>query len=107
MFFGLKQTLTYWAPTGEDAFGGKTFATPVSIKGRAEDRYENIYDTYGRQVLSKARFFTATQIQPLGYIYFGSSVTADPRKQIGAEEIRIVTTTPDIATLKTLYTGFI
>lgn len=107
MIFGLKQTLTYWAPSAEDGYGGKTFSTPITVKGRFEDRRENIYDVHGRLVLSRARFYTATSIESLGYIFLGTSAIADPRNQAGAEEIKIAASTPDISSLKKLYTGYI
>jgi hypothetical protein len=107
MLLGLKQTITYWAPTGETQFGGKTFAAPVAIKGRWEDKLENIVDSFGREYVTKSRVYTSQALELTGYIYLGTSVAADPRGVEGAAEVRTVTSVPSISALRKLYVNFV
>ena len=94
----LTQTAIYWGTPVEDGYGGKTFATPVDIKCRWQDRVEKISrlgDRQGQEVVSNAQVFTLVDVQEQGWLYLGelddfSAVPTDPKAVDGAYEIQRV-----------------
>lgn len=104
----LKQTLTYWAPTGvSDAFGKVTYASPVPLSCRWEDRIELFRDKRGQEFQSKAKVFLAVAIDLDGYLFKGTSAAADPTAVAGAYEVRQLLTTPDLRALKNMYVALL
>ena len=51
----LKQTAVYWSAPVDDGWGGQTFATPVEISCRWEDKTELIRADNGREMISSAQ----------------------------------------------------
>jgi len=98
----LRQTLTYWAPGPRDISGAPTFAAPVQLKCRWEDKAELVRNSRGEEIVSKSRAFLTSSVVPEGYMYLGSSAEEDPREVTGALEIAYVSATPDIAALQEL-----
>jgi hypothetical protein len=107
MLTSLRETITYWAPSGETQFGGKSFAAPVTVKCHWEDHNEYYNDEAGREFLSKARIFCDRPVSALGYLYRGTSTAVDPTTLSGAEEIRVTSSIPDIASLRKLHTAYV
>jgi hypothetical protein len=73
------ETVTYWGAPAADGYGGYTFATPVQIDCRWEDRAEIITDTRGKEIVSKAVIFVTEDLDEGGYLFRGTSVATDPR----------------------------
>jgi len=96
------QTAVYWGTPADDGYGGKTFADPVEIACRWEERIEKITrvgDRLGEEVVSKARVFLTQDVDELGYLYLGelddlSSNPDDPKEEDGAREILRFDKTP-------------
>lgn len=77
--FGLNQVCTYWQRTGVDGFNQPSFAAPVTIVCRWEDRSQRIQNDEGVDVMSKARVFLAQDIAVGDYLALGLYAGANPR----------------------------
>lgn len=85
----MKDLVTYWAPTEtRDSYGKRVFSTPVSIYGRWEDSQRIVAGKSGKEIISKSCFYTIQELSIDGYLYFGTSVEADPTTVSGAWEIQ-------------------
>jgi len=92
------QTCVYWGTPVDDGYGGKTFADPVEIKCRWENRTEKISwqgaSRLGEEIVSRAQVFTTQDVDELGWLYLGdlddldSDEEADPMDASGAYEIK-------------------
>lgn len=103
----LVQDITYWAPSTYGGTGEASFASPAVLKGRWEDRVENILNASGDEIISRSRVFLASQVAIGGYLYLGTSATADPKTVDGALEIQQTSRIPDLRLVKTLHTAFL
>lgn len=84
----LREAVTYWAPSGVDNFGDPSFATPVTIKSKWEDRTELFIDGEGREQRSKSVVYVDTDLVVGGYLFRGSSIVSDPLSVSGAFMIK-------------------
>ena len=84
----LKQTITYWAPATPDGYGNRSFASPVSLKGRYEEKLVLFIDETGREARSDAQVLLGQDVLQQGYLYLGLSGAVDPSTVSGAHEIR-------------------
>lgn len=75
--FGLNQTCTYWQSTGVDGFNQPTFAAPVVLHCRWEERTEKIQTDEGTEALSRSRVFLAEDIAIGDYLAIGN-LTSEP-----------------------------
>lgn len=66
------QTAVYWSCPTNDGYGGFTFADPVEIPVRWEDRTEVITAGDGSQYVSKAKILVTQDVDEGGYLYLGS-----------------------------------
>ena len=92
----LKQTVTYWAPSSMSGWGGETFASPVAIDGRWEDKQELFIDSKGQEVRSNAVVYVDQDVDLGGFLYLGTSTASDPTTVDGAREIRAFQKSPNI-----------
>lgn len=83
----LKQDVTYWSPSSFDKFGNQIWAAPSAIKGRWEDRTELFIQDTGEEVRSKALVYIDSDVEVGGYLFLGSSISADPSTVTGSREI--------------------
>jgi len=74
----LRESITYWAPSGVDNFGDPSFAAPVTIKAKWEDRAELFIDAEGRETRSKSVVYVDTDLLTGGYLFRGNSSVANP-----------------------------
>jgi len=74
--FGLPQDITYWAPTGEDQYGQQTYAPPIIIKGRWEDRNEEVTTIGGEAIVSAAIVYCDRDLAVDGYLALGDVTAA-------------------------------
>lgn len=68
----LKQTAVYWANPVSDGIGGRTFADPVEISVRWEDKNEMFISTTGQESRSMAIVYAAIDLVEGGYLYLGT-----------------------------------
>ncbi len=94
------QKIVYWGTPTKDKWGGRTFATPVELDGRWEDRQELFIDSTGRESMSKAFVWLGQDITVEGYLYLGTlasiSSAASPKTVDGAYEVRGFTKIPNL-----------
>jgi hypothetical protein len=75
----LNQTATLWVLTGTNEFGEPSFAAPVPIPCRWEDRTSYIQDAEGNQVPSRSRVFLDRAVKTGDWMMLGTSAVADPQ----------------------------
>ena len=96
----LNQTAVYWGNPVSDGAGGRTFADPVEVAVRWEDKF---IDLRGREVRSRAVVYLAQDVVAEGYLYLGtladlsSAEEGDPLSIAAAYEIRGYAKSPDVA----------
>lgn len=94
---GYTQDITYWAPAGDNRYGDDTFAAPVKLRGRWEDRQEQVYLASGEESVSKAIVFISAEVDEEGYIAIGDhTAQADPTAVAGAQQIRATASIPSM-----------
>jgi hypothetical protein len=82
------QTATYWACSSDDGYGGKSFASPVSLEVKWEEVSEKFLNQAGEEVVSKAKVFVQQDVTVGSYLYWGTSTAASPYDVSGAYEIK-------------------
>lgn len=106
-----KQTGTYWAlgATPYDSYGDTSYATPVAVTVRYEQRTESFIDTKtGDQTQSRAIVWSAdTAFVAGGFLFLGTSVAANPEAVTGADQIRRVDSIPDLKGTVRLYKAYL
>ena len=94
----LKDTVTYWEPTGKDAYSRRTWATPVTIRGRWQRREEIFYDSNGVEQRATTTVLLAQNVVRHGWLAKGDHTgTSDPTDVDGAAEIQAVRETDSIS----------
>lgn len=74
----LRETITYWAPNGVDNFGDPSFASPISLQAKWEDRTELFIDESGREQRSRSVVYVDTDVLIGGYLTRGISSATNP-----------------------------
>lgn len=90
-----KTKITHWA-VQSDNHGGFTFSTPTILKGRWEQRIDNVISPDGEEFVSKANVWVASDVSVGDYLYLGESVAADPTTLDGAYRVQVFGKVPDI-----------
>ena len=107
------QTAVYWAPYLSDGFGNVTFADPVEIAVRWENKIELFIDNQGKEQKSAAVVYPVSAVLLEGYLYLGtllalsSAEENDPKSIITAKEIRGVSASINIRGTQTLYKAWL
>jgi hypothetical protein len=92
-----RQIATYWGSPEQGGFGGLTFAAPVVIKCRWEDRTEQFVSSQGTEKTSSAIVWTYDHLDDGGYLAKGDqTATSDPTALDGALEIQRSDEIPDL-----------
>jgi len=87
------QTAVYWGTPVDDGYGGRSFADPVEISCRWEDKNQKLTASNGEEFISRSRVFVTQDVDERGYLYLGdlddldSGEEADPMTAEGAYEI--------------------
>ena len=88
--------VTHWAIT-LNGYGQYSFAAPVVIRGRWEERAELFRDGNGDEQMSKVIVYIDTDVNIRDYLAEGDqSGTADPTTLPNAHEIKQYWKTPDL-----------
>ncbi len=104
----LRQTATYWAPTNmRDAYGKITYAAPVQLRVRWEDRVELFRDKHGNDTHCKSKVYLSEKLHIDGYLLLGTSTAADPQTEALAFEIQMLSVTPDLRNLISLTVAYL
>ena len=98
-----KQTIVYWSRSGVSGFGQTSFATPVEIMGRWEDKETRFIDNTGAEDVSDAVAFVGQDVVVGDWLFLGeltdidSSIDeTDPNNVSGAKEIKAKTKIPTL-----------
>lgn len=108
-----KQIAVYWAIADEpfDSHGRPVFADPVEISCRWEDKTEKFVDQNGEEVLSQAKVFVDRDVCIGGVLMLGSIGSGlnltDPKKNVGAYEIRRFEKLPNLKVTEYLRTVYL
>ena len=87
----LKQTATYWAPSGQSGYGEQVYSVPVIIKCRWQDSQELVLSKNGELEMSKAIVYTKEEIDLNGYLALGDfTLESDPSNVSRAFEVKKV-----------------
>jgi len=86
----LRQKATYWAPPAgqQSAYDGPTFAAPVTIKTRWEDKSVAFQDDSGVEHKSNSVVYVDRTLVVEGFLLLGISSSTDPSLVSGAKEIK-------------------
>lgn len=103
----MKQDLTYWAPLTKDEYNQLTYAAPVVIKCRWEDKNVLFRNTQGQEMTSAAVVYPAQSLAVKGYIKKGIHSDAIPVGLSGAFEIRQSGDSPNLRNTQTLNKVFV
>jgi hypothetical protein len=97
----LPHRVTWWRVTGPDGFGGDSFATPVLIDARWEDRQETFYGALDRrELVSKAVVFVDRDMSVGDYLcQENQSSQSNPAVVSGALKIQRFDKMPDLRSL--------
>lgn len=90
------QTLTWWARSGNSGYGGITFAAPVTIYGRWEDKQIMFRDRFGDEILSNAVVYVDRDIEIGDYLIRGINAGTNPAIIAGAFEVKQFIKVPDL-----------
>lgn len=82
------QTATYWAYSGNDGYGGRSFSSPIAIDVRWQDVNEKYINGNGEEVVSRSKIFLKQDVTIGSYLYLGTSTENSPYDQSGAFEIQ-------------------
>lgn len=99
-----EDTIVYWEPDGEDAFGQNKYLPAREVIVRWEDKEQEILLPEGRKVISKAYLITSVVIAPGGLVWLGtlaqwSALSGHPNRPTalqGCFEVLKVSCTPGI-----------
>ncbi len=87
----LKQKCVYWVFDDFDAQGQPVYKDGEELNCRWEDRVEEIVDTDGTKVLSKAQVMVSTDVKVGGVLWLGElgdeTYSSEPTRNEGAFEI--------------------
>jgi hypothetical protein len=92
----LNQTCTYWAPGTYGQYGKTAFSAPVTLACRWEDREDIERDQNGNEFKTRAVVWTDRPVLNSGYLFLGTSSSADPTSVTGAHEIRMFRVIPSV-----------
>lgn len=73
----LTDLAVYWAPTGTDDTGRKTYASPVEVACRWEEAGQEFMDPAGNRRVSTAVVYTNQDTEPLGVLWHSTKKVTD------------------------------
>jgi len=97
MTFGtFPQTATYWALSGNDGYGGRTFSTPATVSVFWQDVNQKYMDESGEEKVSTSKVFLEQDVTVGSYLYLGTSTETSPYDVDGAYEIKSFSKIPSL-----------
>jgi len=104
MLYGsLNQKAVYWGTPVTDGYGKLTFATPIEIDVRWEDKMELFLSFNGKEELSQAIIYSETDMEIDSYLYLGllselsTEEKVNPLLEIKAYPVKQFKKSPDIS----------
>lgn len=104
----MPHTATYWALTGVDGFNKPTYANPVTLACRWQNKAELVRTPEGREVVSASVIYPEYEVLVGGCLALGDqTATADPQTLAAANEIISVGSSPDLDDDYTLWKAWL
>lgn len=104
----LLQTATHWALTGRGEFSGFTYATPVTLSCRWEDKQELFRSAQGEELTSKAIVYVATDVIEGDYLIEGDYTdVSDPATLSEAFRVMGFSKIPDLRNIQMVRKAFL
>lgn len=94
----LRQDITYWGPGVQNLYGQAAPAAPILIKGRWQDKIQQVVSMSGEEVTSSAEVYVDREVAISGFLVLGDQ-TDQPTPTDDAREIRNYSSMPDLRTL--------
>lgn len=94
----LEEDITHW-PATSDEFGGFTYATPVALKGRWEQKAVLFQNPEGVEEVSNIIVCVNADVAPGDYLLLGTSIVADPTSLADTWQVRQFHKTPNLRNL--------
>lgn len=79
---------THWQRTGVSTSGDPTFAAPVAIKVRWEERHAVYTNALGEEAAADAVVFLGKDVAEGDYLFLGTSTVADPLNVAGSRKVQ-------------------
>jgi hypothetical protein len=105
-----RQTAVWWQRGAADSYGQFSYASPVEITCRWEDRTVEFIDAIGQRQLSASVVYVDRVMAPGDLLRLGdmeSSFTSDPSDLTGVGEVRRMEKTPTLKATKTLLVAYL
>tara|TARA_A100000171_G_scaffold53079_1_gene76363 strand:- start:43868 stop:44191 length:324 start_codon:yes stop_codon:yes gene_type:complete len=105
-----KQTAVYWRRTTADRYGSFSYATPLEISCRWEDRVEEVTTALNEKKLARSVVYVDRVMYPGDKLMLGeqeSDTPDDPDALPGAYEIMRFDQLPNLRNTETLYTAYL
>ena len=96
----LHADITYWPPGDSNLYGHASSGEPILLKGRWEDRNQQIRRASGEEIVSSAVVYVDQDVEIAGYLAQGNH-TDEPAPITNALEIQDFRTMPDLRNLGT------
>lgn len=104
----MNQICTYWAKSGVDVYGKPTYAAPVTLACRWEDKSELVRTPDGREVVSSSIVYPAGELVVGSWLALGDQTsTATPAEYGDAHEIIARGKSPDLRATTILYKAWL
>lgn len=95
-----RQIATYWGSPSQGGAGEVTFAAPIRMQCRWEDKNEKFIDAAGAEKTSRSIVWTFSELEVGGYLIQGDQTgVADPTSLQDAMEIKRSDEIPDLRLL--------
>lgn len=112
-----RRKAVYWAPAGNDRMGKATFAEPIEIKCRWEDKVSEIVNSEGRTIVTTSIVYPDQVLELTGYLWLipkgedmdsveGLNLT-NPKANEGAKEVKAMGQLPDLRDTDVLLTAWL
>ena len=97
----LKQKAVYWAKSGTDVYGSDSWSSAAEVSVRWEGKAQLYMDSKQVQRVSTAVVYVGSDVVEGGWLWQGTllslpSGSVDPRKVVGAYEIKAFNKTPNL-----------
>lgn len=104
----LREDVTHWPISGSDGYGGFTFATPIKLKGRWEEKAVLFLSANNEEQVSEAVVYIDADVVAGDYLGRGDlTATADPTTIDGPYRIRQRMKVTDLRNLTAIRTAFL
>ncbi len=92
----MPQVATYWAPLGNDGYGGTLFDVGILVMCRWQLKNQLVRSNEGQEVTSDTTVYVDRALDPKGYIVLGDETGSSPSAVSDARQIITVGASPSL-----------